>query len=112
MPFGRSSRLNAQGLRSGLHQRNARETKEPSRAARLREGFFETADFSGASPVASALGNRSGATPRGRSKGHSKASATASSNNAASTAGALRSAANRNAVIASLFTLRGIPLVA
>jgi hypothetical protein len=96
----------------GLHQRNRQETKEPSRAAKLREGSFETADFSGASPVASALGNRSGATPRGRSKRYNKASAVASSNSASSTAEALRSAANRNAVMANLFTLRGIPLVA
>ena len=72
------------------------------------------ADFAGASPVASALGIRSGATPHGRSKWlvHSNASAVASNNSASSTTAAWRSAAKRNAVIANLFTLRGIPLVA
>ena len=89
-----------------------RETKEPSQSSQAREGSFETADFSGASPVASVLGNRSGATPHGRSKNHNNASVTASSNNGSSTVCDLRAAANRKAVIASLFTLRGIPLVA
>ena len=79
-----------------------------------RAGGFCSADFSGASPVASALGIRSGATPHGRSMArsvHSNASAVASSSTASSTICALRSAASRRAVIASLLTLRGMPLV-
>lgn len=43
---------------------------------------------------------------------HKNASVVASSNTASSTRCALRAAASRSAVIASLFTLRGIPLVA
>ena len=96
------------------------QSKEPS-GADEGAGGFRSADFSGASPVASALGIRSGATPGGRSVPRSvaasltvykNASAVASSNTASSTRCALRAAASRSAVIASLFTLRGIPLVA
>ena len=97
----------------------AAQSRKPSGADESAGGFC-SADFSGASPVASALGIRSGATPRGRSMPrsvaanfavHSNASVVASSNAASSTICALRSAASRKAVMASLLTLRGIPLV-
>jgi hypothetical protein len=43
-----------------------RKANPPAQTNRVREGCG-SADFSGASPVASALGIRSGATPRGQS---------------------------------------------
>ena len=95
------------------------QSREPS-GADESAGGFRSADFSGASPVASALGIRSGATPGGRSMPrslaagfavHSNASVVASSSTASSTICALLAAASRKAVIASLLTFRGMPLV-
>ena len=99
------------------HQRNGGcECKRNKPPTPMRNRGLCRADFFGASPVASALGIRSGATPRGNGRGmdsaHSSASAVASSSTASSTLSALRCAARRNAVMASLLTLRGMPLVA
>ncbi len=86
--------------------------KNPPKAIKLRRVLSNSADFSGASPVASALGLPLGRDPLRKSKPYNKASDVASNNNASSTTEALRAAAMRKAVSASLFTLRGTPLVA
>src|SRR5882724_11224440 len=52
----------------GLHQRNWQRKQRTLRSIQLQRVLSESADFFGASPVASALGNRLGATPHGRSK--------------------------------------------
>ena len=106
-PCGWSSRVNAQGLRSRTSPKKWTKRQEKSKES-------TSADFSGASPVASALGLPLGRDPSRKieKKTYNKASDVASNNNALSTTGSLRAAAIRNAVMASLFTLRGTPLVA
>ena len=89
----------------------AQKPENPPRGVEAGEGSREQADFSGASPVASALGIRSGATPRGKGN-YNSTSEVASSSTVSSTAANLRSAAKRNAADARRLTLRGIPLVA
>ena len=90
------------------------QSKEPSGADK-GAGGFRSADFSGDEPRRIGLGHPLGCDPSRKSDVvslHNNASAVASSNTDSSTSCALRSAASRGAVIASLFTLRGIPLVA
>ena len=89
-------------------------TKEPSGTGKGGGGFLFS-DFPCGEPHLIGVGRRFGRDAQGKlvaGSPHKNASAVASNSTASSTRGALRAAARRSAVMASLFTLRGIPLVA